>query len=76
VSKTEELQQQQRVATVKLTGATIQMEATAKLYDASTFIGDNVEADKLRQQLHALLDAKLDHSARIMQLARDIMQQP
>lgn len=37
-----------------------QVEGMQKLYDSAALRGDTVTADNLRQQLHDLLDRKLD----------------
>lgn len=69
-----ELRGQTVLTNLKLSELTMKIEATTQLHNTSAFAGDGSQADLYRQELHALLDAKLDGFARIMQLARELMQ--
>jgi hypothetical protein len=73
VSKSPTLEEQQKEATALLAGSAIQFDGIYKLFEAHAFLSDGEQMDKLRLQLHALLDARLDHTARIMQLACGIV---
>lgn len=61
---------------MQLAGVTMRFDAVQKLFDSACFLGQGQEMDNLRLQLHALLDARLDHNARIMQLTREMMNLP
>lgn len=69
-------QAQCRAEALKLAAVTMRFDATQKLFDSAAFLSQGQEMDTLRLQLHALLDARLDHNARIMQLTREMMDLP
>lgn len=47
-----------------------QMTGVRKMYDASVLMGDNVGAERLRTDLHTLLDMQLDIVSTTMALTR------
>lgn len=59
-----------------LAGVTMKFDAIQKLFDSAAFLGQGEELDKLRLELHALLDVRLDHNVRMMQLTREMMNLP
>jgi len=69
-------QTQCRNEALALAAVTMRSEALQKLFDSAAFLGQGQEMDNLRLQLHALLDTRLDHNARIMQLSRQMMEFP
>lgn len=68
------IQQECKAASMKLAAVVMRIDATQKLFDSAAFMGLGQEADKFRQELHALLDERLDHNARVMQLTRQLME--
>jgi hypothetical protein len=70
----ESLQAECRQANLLLAGVVMRMDATQKIHDSAAFLGNGAECDKLRQELHELLDQRLDHNARVMQLTRRMME--
>lgn len=63
-----------RKASIQLSSIIMRIEATQKLFDSAAFLGNGEASDVLRMELHALLDQRLDHNARIMQLTRQNME--
>lgn len=51
-----------------------QYDATKQLFDAANFAGDGVEAQRLRDELHRILDTVLDNTASAMTLTRQLME--
>lgn len=76
MSNLQTLQAEVRATHIRLAGVVMRTEATHKLFDSAAFLGQGEELDNLRLQLHALLDEKLDHNVRIMQLTRQMMELP
>lgn len=58
---------------VTATAINMNIEGARKNYDAACVIGNAVLADKIRKDLHALLDVQLDHSMAQMALAAKLM---
>ncbi len=76
MSDSPKLQSEVRAESMKLTAVVMRLEAVNKLFDSAAFLGQGKEMDDLRLQIHALIDARLDHNARIMQLTREMMDLP
>lgn len=53
-----------------------QMEGTRKLHDAALLLGDNGAAQVFRENMHTLLDAKLDGASSVMVLTRQLVEAP
>lgn len=48
----------------------LRQEGLEKEFEAAGIVADNVKLDLIRQQMHDLLDHKLDNKASLMSLAR------
>lgn len=60
----------QKAEVANITVLSMQWEGVKKSFDAACFLGDKEEADRLRQQLHNILDMQLDSIHTQMMLAR------
>lgn len=69
-----DLQKQEKKNNSDTGVVTMKFEAISQLFLAASIQDDNVQADLLRQQLHALLDQKLDCQARAVQIAKKLLQ--
>lgn len=68
--KRAEIQQRIAQTAVEMVALGQRAEGTNSMYKSACLLGDNASADKTRQQLHDLLDARLDIEATSMMLAR------
>lgn len=59
-----------RDETIKQVSIQHQFEATLKLYDAACMVHNRTLLEQYRDQLHSLLDLKLDTTNSIMELTR------
>ena len=69
-------QREHVLAHVQVQEARKKIEALRALFDAFIFANDGAEADKIRLQLHTLIDIELDHSSRATRLLRELMEDP
>lgn len=76
MSSQQEKRRQCQLAAAALAGITMRFDATCKLYDSAVFLRQGQEADKFRMELHELLDQRLDHTGRLMQLTREMIELP
>lgn len=60
-------------ATIKQIAVQHQTEAIIKLYEAATMMNNTVLMEQYRDQLHTLLDVKLDTVNDIMELSRQLI---
>lgn len=67
-----DLQKKIRAEVINQVGIETQMEGMRKFYDAAVLVGNNAAAQSYRDNLHTLLDAKLDSSASVMLLTRQM----
>jgi len=72
----DDLQKKIRAEIINQVGIEAQMEGTRKFYDAAVLVGNNDLAQRYRDNLHTLLDAKLDSSASVMLLTRQMTELP
>jgi len=70
------LQRQHQRSTLELYMASKRYDAIKALFDAAVFARNGQEADKLRGELHSLLDQMLDHSSTTMTLSRHMFELP
>jgi DNA-directed RNA polymerase sigma subunit (sigma70/sigma32) len=68
-----ELNQKMQEATIKQIAVSHQSEAIAKLYEAATMMNNGPLMEQYRDQLHTLLDVKLDTVNEIMELSRQLI---
>jgi hypothetical protein len=72
----DELQKRIRAEIINQVGIETQMEGTRKFHDAAVLVGNNSLAQNYRDNLHTLLDAKLDSAASVMLLTRQLTELP
>lgn len=68
-----QLNEKYREEMVKQISVGHQFDATVKLYDAAAMMNNAVLMEQYREQLHSLLDVKLDTTNSLMQLTQRII---
>lgn len=72
--KRADIQKRINAECIKQVAIDSQMEGTRKLHDSALLLGDNSAAQVFRENLHTLLDAKLDAAAGVMVLTRQLVE--
>lgn len=68
-----ELNQRMQEATIKQIAVSHQSDAIVKLYEAAAMMNNTVLMEQHRDNLHSLLDLKLDTVNEIMELSRQLI---